>query len=168
MSLPIRISEGAEFYMARRYDDALGECDRILEIEPHFANAYLYRGLSYEQMGKWKEALADLETAKRLDDSPMNAAMLGEAYALAGDKTRPQQILSEMQVRAKREHVSPLYPAIVHAGLGDKDLAFPELGAAVEERDTNVLAIKVGAFLDPLRSDQRFADLIRRVGLPPN
>ncbi len=168
MSLPIRISEGAEFYMARRYDDALGECDRILEIEPNFAAAYLYRGLSYVQKGKWKEALADLETAKRLDDSPMSAAMLGEAYALTGDKTRPQQILREMQVRAKREHVSPLYPAIVHVGLGDTDLAFSELGAAVEERDTNVLAIKVGAFLDPLRSDQRFADLIRRVGLPPN
>jgi TolB-like protein/DNA-binding winged helix-turn-helix (wHTH) protein/Tfp pilus assembly protein PilF len=168
MSLPIRISEGAEFYMARRYDDALGECDRILEIEPNFAAAYLYRGLSYVQKGKWNEALADLETAKRLDDSPMSAAMLGEAYALTGDKTRPQQILREMQVRAKREHVSPLYPAIVHAGLGDKDLAFSELGAAVEERDTNVLAIKVGAFLDPLRSDQRFASLIRRVGLPPN
>lgn len=168
MSLPIRMSEGAEFYMARRYDDAMGEFDRVLEIEPNYANAYLYRGLSYEQMGKWKEALADLETAKRLDDSPMNAAMLGEAYALAGDKTRPQQILSEMQVRAKREHVSPLYPAIVHTGLGDKDLAFSELGAAFEERDTNVLAIKVAAFFDPLRPDPRCAELIRRVGLPPN
>jgi TolB-like protein/DNA-binding winged helix-turn-helix (wHTH) protein len=168
MSLPIRISEGAEFYMARRYDDALGECDRILEIEPNYAAAYLYRGLSYVQKAKWKEALADLETAKRLDDSLLSAAMRGEAYALAGDKTRARQILSEMQVRAKREHVSPLYPAIIHAGLGNKDLAFSELEAAVEERDTNVLAIKVAALFDPLRSDQRFADLVRRVGLPPN
>jgi len=168
MSLPIRISEGAEFYMARRYDDALGECDRILEIEPNFAAAYLYRGLAYVQKGKWKEALADLQTAKRLDDSLPSAAMLGEAYALAGDKTHAQQILSEIQVRAKGEHVSPLYPAIVHTGLGDKDVAFSELAAAIEERDTNVLALKVAALYDPLRSDPRFADLIRRVGLPSN
>jgi TolB-like protein len=168
MSLPIRTAEGGEFYLARRYDDALGECDRILEIEPNYASAYLYRGLSYEQKGKWKEALADLETSKRLDDSLPNAAMLAEAYALAGDKTRARQILSEMQVRAKREHVSPLYPAIIHTGLGDKDLAFSELEAAIEERGTNVLAIKVAALYDPLRSDPRFADLIRRVGLPPN
>ena len=168
MSLPIRISEGAEFYMARRYDDALGECDRILEIEPNFAGAYLYRGLSYEQKGKWKEALADFETSKRLDDSLLSAAMRGEAYALAGDKARARQVLSELQVRANREHVSPLYPAIIHTGLGDKDLAFSELDAAVEERATNVLAIKVAALFDPLRSDPRFADLIRRVGLPPN
>jgi tetratricopeptide (TPR) repeat protein len=168
MSLPIRISEGAQFYFARRYDDAMDECDHILEIEPSYAPAYLYRGLSYEQKGKWKEALADLETAKRLDDSLPSAAMLGEAYALAGDKSRARQILSEMQVRAGREHVSPLYPAIIHTGLGDKDLAFSELAAAVEERDTNVLAIKVAPLYDPLRSDQRFADLVRTVGLTPN
>lgn len=167
MSLPIRISEGAEFYLTRRYDDALDACDRILEIEPNYANAYLYRGLSYEQKGKWKEALADLETARRLDDSLPSAAMLGEAYALAGDETRARQILSEIHVRAEREHVSPLYPAIVHTGLGDKDLAFSELAAAVEERDPNVLALKFAAIYDPLRSDPRFADLIRRVGLPP-
>jgi TolB-like protein/DNA-binding winged helix-turn-helix (wHTH) protein/tetratricopeptide (TPR) repeat protein len=168
MSLPIRISEGSEFYLARRYDDALGACDRILEIEPNYAPAYLYRGLSYVQKGKWKEAVADLENAKRLDDSPLSAAMLGEAYALAGDKVRARQILGEIQVRAKREHVSPLYPAIVHTGLGEKDLAFSELDGAVAERATNVLGIKIAAVYDPLRSDPRFADLIRRVGLPPN
>ena len=168
MSLPIRTSEGVESYAARRYDDAIGEFDRILEIEPNHAFAYLYRGLSYEQKEMWKEALADLETSKRLDDSPFSAAMLGEAYALAGDKTRARRILSELQVRAKREHISPLYPAIVHAGLGDKDLAFSELDAAIEERPTTILGLKVGALFDPLRSDPRFADLIRRVGLPPN
>lgn len=168
MSLAIRISEGAEFYLTRQYDAALGACDRILEIEPNYAEAYLYRGLSLEQKGKWKEALADLETAKRLDDSPPSDAMLGEAYALTGDKTRARQILSELQVLAKRDHVSPLYPAIIHTGLGDKDLAFSELVAAVEERDSNVLALKFDAIYDPLRSDPRFADLVRRVGLPPN
>ena len=166
MSLPIRTAEGAESYMARRYDDALGELSRIVEIEPNYANAYLYRGLTYEQQGKWKEAIADLETSAKLDDSLRSAAMLGEAYALAGDKTRARKILNELQVRAKREHVSPLYPAIIHTGLGDKDLAFSELEGAVEERATDLLGIKVVALYDPLRSDQRFAALLRKVGLP--
>ena len=166
ISLPIRTAEGAESYMARRYDDALGELSRIVEIEPNYANAYLYRGLTYEQQGKWKEAIADLETSAKLDDSLRSAAMLGEAYALAGDKTRARQILNELQVRAKREHVSPLYPAIIHTGLGDKDLAFSELEGAVEERATDLLGIKVVALYDPLRSDQRFAALLRKVGLP--
>ena len=168
LSLPIRTAEGAESYMARRYDDVLGELDRTLEIEPNYANAYLYRGLAYEQKGKWKEALADLETSKRLDDSLRSAAMLGEAYALAGDKTRARQILSEMQARAAHEHVSPLYPAIVHAGLGDRDLAFSELEEAVAERTTEVLGMKVVAIYDPLRPDHRFANLLRRIGLPPD
>jgi len=166
MSLPIRTAEGAESYMARRYDDALGELSRIVEIEPSYANAYLYRGLTYEQQGKWKEAIADLETSAKLDDSLRSAAMLGEAYALAGDKTRARQILNELQIRAEREHVSPLYPAIIHTGLGDKDLAFSELEGAVEERATDLLGIKVIALFDPLRSDQRFAALLRKVGLP--
>ena len=166
ISLPIRTAEGAESYMARRYDDALDELSRIVEIEPNYANAYLYRGLTYEQQGKWKEAIADLETSAKLDDSLRSAAMLGEAYALAGDKTRARQILNELQVRAKREHVSPLYPAIIHTGLGDKDLAFSELEGAVEERATDLLGIKVVALYDPLRSDQRFAALLRKVGLP--
>ena len=166
ISLPIRTAEGAESYMARRYDDALGELSRIVEIEPNYANAYLYRGLTYEQQGKWKEAIADLETSAKLDDSLRSAAMLGEAYALAGDKTRARKILNELQVRAKREHVSPLYPAIIHTGLGDKDLAFSELEGAVEERATDLLGIKVVALYDPLRSDQRFAALLRKVGLP--
>jgi TolB-like protein/DNA-binding winged helix-turn-helix (wHTH) protein/Flp pilus assembly protein TadD len=168
MSLPIRTAEGAESYMARRYDDALGELNRTLEIEPNYANAYLYRGLSYEQKGMWKEALADLETSKRLDNSLRSIAMLGEAYALSGDKAHALQILSELQSRAKREHVSPLYPAIVHTGLGDKDLAFSEFAGAVDERTTELLGLKVIALYDPLRSDQRFPDLIRRIGLPPD
>lgn len=168
MSLPIRTAEGSESYMARRYDDALHQFDRILEVEPNYANAYLYRGLVREQKGMWKEALADLETSKRLDDSLRSAAMLGEAYALAGDKTRARQILREMEVRARREHVSPLYPAIIHAGLGDKDLAFSELEKAVDERTTDILALKVAALYDPLRSDPRFAELVRKVGLPSN
>jgi tetratricopeptide (TPR) repeat protein len=154
--------------MARHYDDALGQLSRVVEIEPNYANAYLYRGLAYEQKGMWKEAIADLEKSERLDDSLRSIAMLGEAYALAGDKTRARQILGEVQGRAKREHVSPLYPAIIHTGLGDRDMAFSELNAAVEERTTDILGIKVVAFYDPLRSDQRFASLIRRVGLPPN
>ena len=154
--------------MARRYDDALGKLNRTLEIEPNYANAYLYRGLSYEQKGMWKEALADLETSKRLDNSLRSIALLGEAYALAGDKAHALQILGDLQSRAKHEHVSPLYPAIVHTGLGDKDSAFSELDAAIEERTTEILGIKVVAFYDPLRSDQRFLGLIRRVGLPPN
>jgi TolB-like protein/DNA-binding winged helix-turn-helix (wHTH) protein/Tfp pilus assembly protein PilF len=166
LSLIIRTAEGEYLYLARQYDDAIGKLDRTLEIEPNFAFARVDRGLSYEQKGKWREALADLETARRLDDTPHNAAMLGEAYALSGDKSRARQILRELQARAKREDVSALYPAIIYAGLGERDAAFSGLEGAFEERATYLLGLKTAAIYDPLRSDPRFDDLLKRMGLP--
>jgi TolB-like protein/DNA-binding winged helix-turn-helix (wHTH) protein/Tfp pilus assembly protein PilF len=166
-SLLLRESEAQWLYLARRYDEAIAETDRTLEIEPNFAWAYIDRGLSYVQKEKWQEALADLETARRLDDNPFNAAMLGEAYALSGDKSRARQILHELQARAKREDVSALYPAIIYAGLGEKDAAFAGLEEAFQERATYFLALKTAAFYDPLRSDPRFDELLKRMGLPP-
>jgi len=166
LSLTVRDAEAEWLYLARRYDEAIGKLDQILEIEPNFAYAHFDRGLSYEQKGKWREALADFETARQLDDTAFNAAVLGEAYALSGDKARARQILRELQIRAQRESFSTLYPAIIHAGLGEKDVAFSELEGAFQERTTYLLALKTAAFYDPLRSDPRFSDLLHRIGLP--
>jgi len=166
LSLVIRDAEAEWLYLARQYDDAIGKFDRTIDIDRSFSPAWVGRGLSYEQKGKWREALADMETARRLDDSPYNAAMLGEAYALSGDKSRAKQILRELQVRSKREEVSALYPAIVYAGLGEIDSAFSELEVAFEERATYLLGLKTAALYDPLRSDPRFDDLLKRMGLP--
>jgi|HubBroStandDraft_6_1064221.scaffolds.fasta_scaffold09599_3 TolB-like protein/DNA-binding winged helix-turn-helix (wHTH) protein/Tfp pilus assembly protein PilF len=166
LSLVIRDAEAEWLYTARQYDDAIGKFDRTLEIDPNFSPAWVGRGLSYEQKGKWREALTDLETARRLDDSPHNAAMLGEAYALSGDKSRAKQILRELQVRSKREDVSALYPAIIYAGLGENDSAFSELEVAFEERATYLLALKTAAIYDPLRSDPRFDNMLKRISLP--
>jgi TolB-like protein/DNA-binding winged helix-turn-helix (wHTH) protein/Tfp pilus assembly protein PilF len=166
LSLTIRVAEAEWLYLARQYDNAIDKLDRTLEIEPNFALAHLDRGLSYEQKGKWREALDDLETARRLDDTPLNAAILGEAYALSGDKSRAGQILGELQDRAKREDVSALYPAIIYAGLGEKDAAFSGLEGAFEERATYLLGLKTAALYDPLRSDPRFDDLLKRMRLP--
>lgn len=166
LSLIVRASEGEYLYLARRYDDAIGKLDRSLEIEPNYAYSHLDRSLSYEQKGKWREALADLETARRLDNTARNAAMLGEAYALSGDKSRARQILGELQARAKREDVSPLYPALIYAGLREKDAAFAGLEGAFQERATDLLGLKTGALYDPLRSDPRFDDLLKRMRFP--
>jgi TolB-like protein/DNA-binding winged helix-turn-helix (wHTH) protein/Tfp pilus assembly protein PilF len=166
LSVTIREAEAQYLYLARRYDEAIAVTDRTVEIEPNFAWAYFDRGLSYVQKGKWREALADLETARRVDDNAFNAAVLGETYALAGNKSRASQILAELQARAKREDVSALYPALIHAGLGEKDAAFAGLEEAFEERATYILALKYAPFYDPLRSDPRFDDLVKRMGLP--
>jgi TolB-like protein/Tfp pilus assembly protein PilF len=166
LSLIVRTAEGEWLYLARRYDDAIGKLNQTLLMEPNFSPALVDRALSYEQKGMWREAFGDFETAKRLDDTPFSAALLGEAYALSGDKIRARQILRELQARAQRESFSTLYPAIIHAGLGEKDAAFSELEGAFQERATYLLGLKTAAFYDPLRSDPRFDDLLKRLGLP--
>jgi tetratricopeptide (TPR) repeat protein len=133
-SVAIRSQVGENLYFARRYDEALNKLREALEMEPNFAPARAVRGLVYEQKGMWKEALSDLETARQLDNSPRTVSFLAEAYALAGNKERGRELLRELQNRAKHEYVSSLYPALIFAGLGDRDEAFSRLEKACQER----------------------------------
>ena len=165
-SVAIRSQLGENLYFARRYDEALNKLSEALEMEPNFAPARAVRGLVYEQKGMWKEALSDLETARQLDNSPRTVSFLAEAYALAGNKERGRELLGELQNRAKHEYVSSLYPALIFAGLGDRDEAFSGLEKACQERTPDLIGLNA-AIYDPLRSDPRFQDLMRRVGLIP-
>jgi len=165
LALDVRANEAEMFYVVRQYDAALNKLNGILEMEPNFSGAHLIRGLVYEQKGMWKEALADLETARKLDDTPRTAGMLGQAYALAGDKARAKATLSELHDRAKRQYVNSLYPALIFMGLGEPEAAFSDLEKAYQERTTDLLGMKVSPLYDSLRSDPRFRDLVHRLGL---
>ena len=75
-------------------------------------------------------------------------------------------MLDELKERSKREYISRYYLAIIYAGLADKDQAFEYLEKACAERSNWMLRLKAEPKFDSLRSDQRFTDLLRRVGLP--
>jgi adenylate cyclase len=146
LSLVVRGNEAEMFYLARQYDAALNRVNRALEMEPNFSGGHLIRGLIYEKKGLWREALDDLETARKLDDTPRTVGMLGQAYALAtGPHARA--IVSELQDRAKHEYLSPLYSALVFAGLGERDTAFSDLEKAHAERTMDLLGLKVSPAL---------------------
>ena len=92
--------------------------------------------------------------------------MLGMIYGLAGRKSEAQQILNELLELNKRRYVTPAALVYVYIGLGDKDQAFAWLEKAFDERSNFIAYLKVVPVADPLRSDPRFNDLMRRVGLP--
>jgi len=92
---------------------------------------------------------------------------LGHAYARAGKSAEARRLLDELKEQSKRRYVSWCDFAAIYAGLGEKDQAFACLERAYAQRDARLVELKVDARLDPLRSDPRFADLQRRVGLPP-
>jgi serine/threonine protein kinase/Flp pilus assembly protein TadD len=144
--------------------------DRLIEegrkMEP---NAYLHSwmGVAYSEKGMHAEAIAELQKAASLSrGATLMKAQLGHAYAVAGRRAEAENSLSELKALAGQRYVSPYDIALIYVGLGDKEQAFAWLEKAYQERARRLWALKVNPSWDSLRSDSRFADLLRRIGLP--
>lgn len=158
-----RRSVGYRLYFARRYDEAIEDLRKMLETEPNSAGAIL--GYAYAANGQFKEAIAAYQEAIRSGNKSTSVQIyLGEAYALNGEREKAQAILKELQTT--KEYVSPGELATLYTALGDKEAAFASLEKAYAERDVQMEFLKIDPSLDPLRSDPRYQDLLRRVGLP--
>jgi hypothetical protein len=153
-------------YMCGRVDAAIEECNKILEIDPNFFPARRYLGLAYEQKGMYEEAIAEFQKALKLSNSPLMTAILGHAYAAAGKKGEAQKTLADLQ-SVKERYVSPYLTAAIYNGLGEKDQTFKWLEKAYEERDIWLMNLKVDPIFATARSDSRFKDLLKRIGLAP-
>ena len=94
-------------------------------------------------------------------------AALGHAYAVAGRRVEAQRTIERLKAAAESRYISPYSIAVIYLGLGDKEQAFAWLNRAYQERDNWLIYLNVEPRLDPLRSDARFAALLRRVGLLP-
>jgi len=165
LSLAINAQLGFLFYLARRYDQAIEQCQRTLEMEPGYEEARIYLAWIYVQKGMYEEAIAQYQKLK--GDIPDVLAMLGAAYAVSGQRGKARDVLAELKEISQRRYVPPVFVAAIYTGLGDKDQAFAWLEKAYEDRDESFVGLKVLPLFDPLRSDQRFADLLRRMGLVP-
>jgi TolB-like protein/DNA-binding winged helix-turn-helix (wHTH) protein/Flp pilus assembly protein TadD len=158
---------GIRLYWARRYREAIAPIQKILEFDPDFGIAHRFLGQVYEENHMYKEAVAELRKAVELSrDGPIDLAALGHAYAVAGRQTAALNILKELKQLEKRRYVSNYDIALVHVGLGQRDRALESLDRAYQERSSWMVHLKVDPRLDPLRSDPRFQNLLRRVGLP--
>lgn len=119
--------------------------------------------------GKFDEAIQEFGQA--LNDSQNNPyafGYLGYAYGRAGRNSEAQGVLSKLQELAPQRYAPPLANALASLGLGQMDEVFKWLDRAYEERDGHRFAfLNVDPIFDPLRSDPRFENLLRRVGLPP-
>jgi len=113
-----------------------------------------------------EEALAQLKRAVEVSKGEtFFVAALGHAYAVAGNRREAEKILQTLADRANKSYVSPFDLALIHAALGETDQAFALLDKAVSERSTFLVYSKWEPRLDPLRSDPRFQQLLRRIGL---
>ena len=164
LSLIINEDVAHLLYFARRYDEAIEQSRRVLEMDPTLAAAHATAGLAYLGKQQYSESVAELETAVRLSGGePGTMAVLGMAYAQAGRAASARKILEQLTT----EHYRPvLKVAWLYAALGDRNRAFAWAEKLYQARSPEFFTLKVLPVLDPWRTDPRFQDLIRRIGLP--
>jgi len=152
--------------MARRYERALLESQTVVERQPDFGYARAVLGLSYAENSRYAEAVMEAQSATRLDDSPFILALLAQVHALSGNKSQAMRVLQDLEQLTKKRYVCSYEVATAYVLLREKDRAFRWFDKAVEDRSDCMVVLAVDPRLDSLRSDPRFQDLLRRVGLP--
>jgi TolB-like protein/Tfp pilus assembly protein PilF len=167
-SLIINAVEAWVLYHAREYDQAIAQAQKVVEMDPHFAEVYEYLKRCYDQKGMYKEAIAARQMRRKLAGlDAKETAALREAAAATSARVYWQKRLEQDVEESKRELSTGIDMAEIYAQLGEKDEAFKWLERAYEERSVMMMYLKVLPNLDPLRSDPRYADLLRRVGHTP-
>jgi hypothetical protein len=123
--------------------------------------------IAYAQMGRGPEALAAARKAPEVDDSPLVLATAGGAIAMAGDYAGARQVLARLEEISRTRYVCPYEVGVIHLVLGGRDEAFRLFERGYEVRSACMPFTKVDPRLDPIRSDPRYADLVRRLAFPP-
>jgi eukaryotic-like serine/threonine-protein kinase len=166
-SLIINANLSWVLYLAGKDDDAIAQAQKTIAMDPSFAVAHGYLGQAYLAKGEYEKALRELQQALALSGNETSfKAELGNAYAVAGKKTEALAILHELLQMSAQRYVSPYSIALVYVGLGDRDQAFQWLDKAYDEHSVRLINIAVHPRLTGLRSDPRFAALVKRIGLP--
>ncbi len=158
---------GFYLYMARRYQEALEQLRRTLEIDSRLYLAQLALGHTAAALGQWRDATIAYNAAIRVvGRRPYPLASLAILLARISQRRSALKVSHElMACTGSRGYVRPTYVAAVHAALGNHDATFTCLERAIEERDTHLPAIVIDPFFDPVRKDRRYRDVVRRVGL---
>ena len=158
---------GFVLYRARQYDHAIEAVQRAIELDADHPTPYLARGLALSMLGRHEEAIAALE--KGVVASQRSSEMLAQlalAYGRAGFTDQARATLSELEARARTQHVSPFAFSLAYTGLGEWGTAVDALEKAYRAREWYLCVLKTEPTLDPLRGDPRFEALLRRLNLP--
>jgi serine/threonine protein kinase/tetratricopeptide (TPR) repeat protein len=157
---------GFVFYLARQYDEALAHFRNALEVQQNFGPARWWLGLCHMEIAHYQEAIAELQKAiiySRQHPSP--TAALAHLYGRLGWRADERKVLEELSAASKQRYVSAFDLALSQSGRSDNDQAFAWLDKACEERSTLLVYLNAWPVLDNLRSDPRFTEVTRRVGL---
>jgi len=165
---PLSLPQGANFaavlMYARQFDLALEQAKKTYELDPSSVTVIDWICQTYNAKGMYAESL--LISEKSLQPHSFLLAQAGYAYAKSGQRQKAEEIIKMWKESEKTKYVTNYWVAVIYATLGDKDAAFAELEKAYQAHDWFLQRLKVDPFLDPLRDDPRFKDLLKRMNLP--
>jgi TolB-like protein/DNA-binding winged helix-turn-helix (wHTH) protein/tetratricopeptide (TPR) repeat protein len=166
LSIIINYVLGYNLYVARRYDEAIVQYCKALEIDPTFYAARFAVANTYEQKAMYAEALAEWQGIMIDGGRKEEAEELGRVFARSGYASVLKQRHLQLIERSKKEYVESLLIARLCLKVGRRDEAFEWLEQAYQERRQRLGYLKVDPVYDSIRSDPRYLDLLRRIGLP--
>ena len=152
--------------LARKLDQCIEQALTATEVDPNMTLCYWILGTAYEQQGKYRDAIETHEKCIALGGAvAFSKVFIGRAYAKSGEREKAWDVLRELQELSKTRYVPSIASAIFYDSLIEKDLAIEALQRACENRETNLVFLKVWPHFDNLRDDPRFQEIERRVGL---
>ena len=149
-------------------NSAIAQSKRVIDLDPNFPRAHEYLGLAYLKQGRHSEAIAELQKAVELSGRerwPLGD--LGYGYAISGKRVEALAVLKELEGKYQKHETIGQDLAAVYAGLGEKDQVFAWLEKDFQARSGLLTRIRWTPPFESLRSDPRYADLVRRMGLQP-
>jgi tetratricopeptide (TPR) repeat protein len=162
LSLIINRQYGESLLYARKYEASIAQFKKTLDFDSNFAAAHVSLSLAYQLTGKYPETIEEYAKFQELIGEKQNAALIRQSFAEGGWSG----FLRTMTGENRLSNATPYALATWYAKLGEKDKAFEELNKSYEIREYFLVLLKVDPRFDDLRSDQRFDDLLRRVGFP--
>jgi TolB-like protein len=162
----VHTTRAAAYYFGREYQRAVDECEKAKQLDPEYFMLHFIAGRAYMRLNEHAKAIAHLKQARtETGEMPLMDAALGLAYAVSGKKAETMKVAEAFKSAAKKRYIPPTYFGMLFAGLGDKDKAMMWLEKAYDDRADGLTWLNVEPMLDDVRSDPRFQDLIRRIGL---
>jgi eukaryotic-like serine/threonine-protein kinase len=162
---------GYEYLAAGRFDESISQLKKAIELDLTATWLHAELGWAYARKGMYTQAIAEhermgVQAYAVSGENQVVASGLGWVYALAGKRNDAVRILEAFNHLPSQTYVDFYQVGAIYAGLGDKDRAFESLEKGYAERSGGMAYIKADPFWDNVRSDPRYADLLRRMGLP--